>query len=125
MDRERPCRVTIDTRASVSIPRLDMVAGQPERKPSRACVLQTASGETIPVLKEALINLTLGWQAVRIWVFIAEVINEFILGLDVLRAYDVSMDLGCHLLRLGRMEVTLWRPGAQPKSAGCPWSATK
>jgi hypothetical protein len=49
-------------------------------------------------------------------VFIAEVTDEFILGLDVLRAYDASVDLGCHLLRLGREEVMLWRNGAQVKS---------
>jgi hypothetical protein len=50
-------------------------------------------------------------------VFVAEVTDEFILGLDVLRAYDASVDLGRHLLRLGREEVTLWRPGAQVKSS--------
>lgn len=69
------------------------------------------------MLKEALVELTLGWRALRIWVFIAEFNKEFILGLDVLRAYDVSVDLECHLLRLGWEEVTLSRPGAQPKSA--------
>jgi predicted aspartyl protease len=84
----KPCRVTIDTGASVTIARPNMVAGQPERKPSRTHVLQTASGETIPVLKKALVELTLGRRALRIWVFIAEVTDEFILGLDVLRAYD-------------------------------------
>jgi hypothetical protein len=79
----------------------DIVAGQPERKPSRAYILQTASGETIPVLKEALVELTLGRRAMRIWMFVAEVTDEFILGLDVLRAYDASVDLGSHFLRLG------------------------
>jgi hypothetical protein len=78
--------VTIDTGASVTIARPDIVAGQPKKKPSRAYVLQTASGETIPVLKEALVELTLGQRALRIWVFIAEVTDEFILGLDVLWA---------------------------------------
>lgn len=34
--------------------------------------------------------------------FVAEVAGEFILGLDVLRAYDASEDLGRHFLRLGR-----------------------
>ena len=52
----------LDTGASVTIARPDMVTGLPERKPSRAYVLQTASGETIPV-KEALVELTLGRQA--------------------------------------------------------------
>jgi hypothetical protein len=86
-------------------------------KPSRAYVLQNVSGETILVLKGALFKLTPGWWALRIWVFVAEVTDEFILGLDVLWTYDVSVDLGCHLLQLDQEEVTPWRPGAQPKSA--------
>jgi hypothetical protein len=79
--------------------------------------LQTASVETIPVLKEALVELTLGLRTLRIWVFVAEITDEFILGLDVLRAYNASVDVGRHLLRLGQEEITLWRPGAQPNSS--------
>ena len=109
--------MTIYTGTSVTIVRPDIVAGQPGRKPSRPYVLQTASGETIPVLKEALVELTLGRRALRIWVFVAEVTDEFILELNVLRAYDASVDLGRHLLRLGQEEVALWRPGAQHNSA--------
>jgi hypothetical protein len=66
---------------------------------------------------EALVELTLGQRALRISVFVAEVMDEFILGLDVLRAYDASVHLGHQLLGLGQEEVTLWRPGAQPKSS--------
>jgi len=46
MDPGQACRVTIDTGASVTIARPDMVTGQAENKVSRAYVLQTASGET-------------------------------------------------------------------------------
>ena len=66
--------------------------------------------------KEALVELTLGRRALRIWVFVAEVTDVFILGLYMLRAYEASVDLGRYLLRLGQEEVTLWRPGAQPNS---------
>jgi len=68
--------VTIDTGASVTIARPDTVEGQAERKPSRAYNLRNASGKTIPVLKEALVELTLGRQAMRNYVFVAEVTNE-------------------------------------------------
>jgi hypothetical protein len=91
----------MDTSASVTIARPDIVAGQPDGKPSRAYILQTASGDTITVLKEALIELSLGQRALRFWVFITEITDEFILGIDVLWAYDVSVDLGRHLLHLG------------------------
>jgi hypothetical protein len=54
--QERPCRVIIDTGASVTIARPDIVAGLPERKPSLRHVLQKASGETIPVMKEGRVG---------------------------------------------------------------------
>jgi hypothetical protein len=65
-----------------------------ERKLSRVYALQTASGETIPVMEETPVELTL---ALRILVFVTEVMDEFILGLDVLQAYDASVHLGHHL----------------------------
>jgi hypothetical protein len=48
--QEKPCRVTTDIRASVTVARADIFAGLPERELSRPYVLQTASGETIPVV---------------------------------------------------------------------------
>lgn len=61
--------MTIDSGASGTVARPDIVAGEPERKPSRAYVLQTASGEIIPVT-EALAELTLRRRALKMWVFI-------------------------------------------------------
>jgi hypothetical protein len=52
------------------------------------------SWETIPVLKEAL---TLGQSALNIWVFIHEITDEFILGLDILQTQDWLVDVGCHV----------------------------
>jgi hypothetical protein len=42
---------------------------------------------------------------VKIWVFVADVTDEFILGLDILRAYDASVGVGSHMLLLGQDEV--------------------
>jgi predicted aspartyl protease len=52
--------VTIDTGASATVVRPDIVAGLPERELSQPHVLQTASGEKIPVVKEAHVELTIG-----------------------------------------------------------------
>jgi len=46
----------------------------------------------------ALIELSLGWRSLKFWVFVAEVRDEFVLELNVLWAYDASLDLGRHLL---------------------------
>jgi predicted aspartyl protease len=97
--------VTIDTGASATVARQDIVAGLPERELSRPYMLQTASGETIPVVKEAHVELTMGRRTLRSWVFVADIKDDFILGLDILRAYDASVDIGRRVLRLGQDEV--------------------
>jgi hypothetical protein len=38
-------------------------------------------------------------------VFVADITDEFILGRDILLAYDASVDVGRHVLRLGKKEV--------------------
>jgi hypothetical protein len=48
----------------------------------------------------------------KIWVFVADITNELILGLGVLRAYDASVDIGRQTLRLAEEEISLWGPGA-------------
>ena len=89
--------MTINTGSSVTIAQPDIVAGQSERRLGRACVLPMASGETIPGMK-ALVELTLGWRALRIWLFFTEIKDEYNMELDVLWDYDASMDLEPHLL---------------------------
>jgi hypothetical protein len=111
---DKPCIVTVDTGASVSIARPDIVAGLPERDvPKKACV-RSISGQTLPILKEALVKLTLGKRLLITWVFVASITEEFMLGLDVMYAHDAVVDLRRHVLRLGGEEVLLRCPFVQP-----------
>lgn len=43
--------------------------------------------------------------------FVTNVTDELILGLDVVHAHDASVDWRGHVLQLGNEEVSLWRPG--------------
>jgi hypothetical protein len=97
--------VTIDTGASATVARPDVVARLPERELSQPYVLQTASGETMPVMKDAHVELTMGQRTLRSWVFVADIADDFILGLDIQRAHDASVDIGRRVLRLGQDEV--------------------
>jgi hypothetical protein len=56
----KTCLVTTDIRESVSITWPDVPAGLPKKKSTQLYVLQMVSGEILPVLKEALVQLTLG-----------------------------------------------------------------
>jgi hypothetical protein len=95
--------------------RSDIAAGWPERQLSQRFNLQTVSGETLPILKEVFLTLTLGRCPLIIWVFVANITNELNLGLDILCAYDASVDLGRQTLRLAGEEISLWSPGAGPR----------
>jgi hypothetical protein len=66
-----------------------------------------ASGESLPILEEALVKWTLGWNLLSTWVFITIVTSDLILGLDVMHALAASVDLRHHMLRLGKEEVPL------------------
>jgi hypothetical protein len=57
-----------------------------------------ASGETMPVVKEARVELTMGHCTLRSWVFVADIADDFSLGLDILRANDASVDIGRRVL---------------------------
>jgi hypothetical protein len=56
-------------------------------------------------VKEAHVELTMGWRTLRSWVFVVDIKDDFILLLDILRAYDASVDIGRRVLRLGQDEV--------------------
>jgi hypothetical protein len=103
--QERPCHVTIDAGTFMSVARPDIVLGLPESRPGRQRVLQVGSGRTIPVVKDVLVELNLGQQVLKIWVFVADITDEFIMGLDILRAYEDSVDVRLHVLLLGQEEV--------------------
>jgi hypothetical protein len=93
--------------------RLDIAAGWAERQPNQRYTLQTVPGEGLPILKEVFVTLPLGQRPLKVWVFVANITNEFILGLAILRAYDSSVDLVRQMLRLAEEKLSLWRPHGQ------------
>jgi hypothetical protein len=90
--QERPCRVTIDAGAFMTIARADIVVGLPERRPGRQCLLQVGSGRTIPVV----IEVTLGQRALNIC-------RRYNGRVHPGAGYPSAVDVGRHGLRPARM----------------------
>jgi hypothetical protein len=63
-----------------------MTVARPERQPNQRYMLQTVSGEALLILKEVFLTMTLGRRSLKIWVFVANITKEFILGLGILHA---------------------------------------
>jgi hypothetical protein len=84
---DKPCLVTIDAGAYVTVARHNIAIGWPEWQPNQRYTLQTISGESLPFLNEVFLTVILGRCPLKIWVFVASIINLFILGLDILHSY--------------------------------------
>jgi hypothetical protein len=70
---DKPCIVAVDTGASVTSARPDIVARLPESKAIRNSYLWTITGQACPILNEALVKLLLAKRLLIIWVFVANV----------------------------------------------------
>jgi hypothetical protein len=57
---EKPCLMTVDTLAYVTVARPDIAAGWPERHPNQRFTLHTVSGETLSVLNGNVPDSDLG-----------------------------------------------------------------
>jgi hypothetical protein len=64
------------------------------------------------MLKEVFLILTLGRHPLKMWVFVANITNELILGLNILCMHDASVDLWRQMLRLAEEKV--WSPNMGP-----------
>jgi hypothetical protein len=106
--------VTVDTGAYVTVARLDIAAGWHESNQTQVSCCRVC-GESLPILKEVVLTLTLGHRPLRMWLFVADITDELILGQDILCAYDASVDIGRQTLRLAEEEVSLWIPGEGPR----------
>jgi hypothetical protein len=105
--------VTADTGAYVTVVRPNIAAGWPKRaKPT----LHAADGicGSFTILKEVFLTLTLGRRPLKIWVYVTNITNEFVLGLEILNTYDAYIDLGRQILHLAEEEVSLCSPRAGP-----------
>jgi hypothetical protein len=104
---DKLCLIPIDTGACVTAARWI------ERQPNQYHMLETASEEALPILKEVFMTLTLGQRPLKRWVFITNGTDKLILGLNILKAYDASVGLRRRWRHLGEEEVSLWSPGLQ------------
>jgi hypothetical protein len=77
----------------------ERLSDRPSDLPTDSTTVRSASDVRTDV-KEALVQMTPGLRALNICVLIADITDEFILGLDTLRAYDASVDVGRHVSRL-------------------------
>ncbi|GLV61289.1 hypothetical protein CBL_21111 [Carabus blaptoides fortunei] len=105
------CRMVIDTGANATLihPRIIRQATQlrDTGAPVRNLELKTVTGERAPIIEQREVNLRVGNMLVVHTVYVAEIEDDVILGIDFLRKYGCVIDPVNNLLRFGEEEVML------------------
>ncbi|GFV84297.1 retrovirus-related Pol polyprotein from transposon 412 [Trichonephila clavipes] len=108
---ELPCNMIIDTGANVSIIRNDLVKKLKEKLiwiPPRV-VLQTVTGEKIDIHGKLKVKIKFGDTTYQHAVYVADIADPFILGLDFLKEHGFTLDFSKNELRSIHEEVTIFK----------------
>ncbi|GFV75111.1 retrovirus-related Pol polyprotein from transposon 412 [Trichonephila clavipes] len=108
---ELPCNMIIDTGANVSIIRNDLAHKLQEKliwTPPRV-VLQTVTGEKIDIHGKLKVKIKFGDATYQHAVYVADIADPFILGLDFLKEHGFTLDFNKNELRSIHEEVTIFK----------------
>ena len=106
------CILTVDTGSNISIVHPEVL----QRSSIRATIqpvesqLRTVTGETAPILGRTTVQLTVGSFQAKQEMWVAEIEDECILGLDFLQQHNCRVDLKEGVLHIGTEQVPLQQP---------------
>ncbi|XP_055932048.1 uncharacterized protein LOC129962327 [Argiope bruennichi] len=109
-----PCRMVVDTGANVTILRQDLAQqlGVKILRTPPCVTLQTVKGDKIPIIGKMHITIKFGNVLYGHTVFVAEITDIFILGLDFLTKHNFVIDFENNVLRSNSEDVALFQLGA-------------
>ena len=107
----RKCCITIDTGSNISIVRPDILDSRAGAviEPVESC-LKTVTGERAPIRGRMTVEIRMGSQTFEHEVWIADITDECLLGLDFLVSHGCQVDLKDGILYLGQEEIPLTQP---------------
>ncbi|UYV81786.1 K02A2.6-like [Cordylochernes scorpioides] len=106
----RSCDMVIDTVANVTLLRADVfqkLYPKPAEVQMKPISLQTATGERAKVHHCVLLSIQIGSKIFQHKGYVADIMDECIIGLDVLRQFGLSIDIGQNLLRTSDEDIPL------------------
>ena len=109
------CKFVVDTGSNITIVCPDVTEASSTRILPTKTVLRTVTGETTPVKGWGHLRVALGNCETKHDVWVADINEEGIIGLDYLMVNNCQVDLGGKLLYVGSDEVPLFSE-SQPLS---------
>lgn len=105
--------ITFDTGAAVSVARSNTI--NCGIRPLNGSVnLRSVTGEVSPVIGQADIELQLGSSCIHHKVLVADIEDDFILGMDLIRQHGFAFDHNLNILKFGNEEFVLSHPRYRP-----------
>ena len=106
------CQMVVDTGSNKTIVRPDMVKMVERETKIVPCAetLRTVTGDVAPVQGRRELTFQIGSHAAVHDVWVAEITDQCILGLDFLAANDYHINIGGTYLTIGNGEIPLSRP---------------
>lgn len=98
------CLVTIDTGATASIIRRDLVRDQWLYNTTRYN-LRTATGESAKVYGEVALNIQLAGITISHSFLVADIIDECIMGMDFMKKHRIILDVGAQFMKYENIEI--------------------
>ena len=114
---ENGCVFIIDTGATKSIVRRDILTNQ-NIVPMPNTRVTTATGQTARLYGEVQLNVCIGQFQLKENILVADIVDDFILGLDIMEKHGFVLDLGQKTLRIDNEEITL-RTSMDPLERVC------
>ena len=110
----KTCDITIDTGSNISIVRADFLTEEDKRhiQPVNSC-LQTVTGERAPIHGRGNLVLKIGSLNMPHQMWVADIQDKCILGLDFLERHDCLVNIKDSSLRVGQQEFPLRKSNAQ------------
>ena len=109
----RACEITVDTGSNISIVRPHVLIGMNQNliEPSSSC-LRTVTGERAPINGKGWLQLGIGSMEVPQELWVADIHDQCILGLDFLQSHGCQVNLKDGALIIGEEKIPLKKPPA-------------
>jgi len=101
----KPVHLLVDTGATKTIIRPDALERKGLINQMVTLKLRTATGQEVPTHGKIAVLLEIGSQVINHEVIVADITEEFILGMDVIRKYGFHIDLKNDALRIDNEEI--------------------
>ena len=110
---DHPCHLTIDTGSNISIIRPDVLSKQKQTliQPVSQSI-RTVTGEKVPIQGKGDLCVKIGSQEGVHPMWVADIQDECILGLDFLELHGCMVDFGDNVLHISGEEIPLQKMGS-------------